>query len=136
MSPEVSGNSSGLQPLSSAGPRSAWEHSYAFDVKSAEPTVWVYFRFRPPPATLDKLLEPSERQFVSSSVAEGVGTTPLQGSCGGQVGEKDLAPFLAQGRGGAVFADALEVRCLRGGVLVIESLLFFWIVSSKSHAIF
>lgn len=125
MSPEVSGNSSGLQPLSAAGPRSAWEHSFAFDVKSAEPTVWVYFRFRPPPATLDKLLEASERQFVSSSVAEGVGTTPLQGSCGGQVGEKDLAPFLAQGRGAAVFADALEVRCLRGGVLVIESLLFF-----------
>lgn len=98
----------------------------------AEPTVWVYFRFHPPRGTLDKLLEPSERQFVSSSVAAGVGTTPLQGSCGGQVGEKDLAPFLAQGRGGAVFADALEMRCLCGGVLVTESLLFFGLWALKA----
>lgn len=90
--------------------------------------------------TSDKLSKLPQCQFISSSVEESVGTTPLQGSCGGQVDEKHLAPFLAEGSGGAVFAEALEVRCLNGGVLVAESLLlfffFFWTVGSERHAVF
>ena len=59
--------------------------------------------FRSPiPVTLNKLLKLSERQFVSSSAEESVGSSPWQCVCGDQLLGKFFTPFLVyrvRGRG-------------------------------------
>lgn len=83
--------------------------------------------------TLDKVLNLSDHQFISSSAEESVSTDSMQGTCGDQFDATHLSPFPAQDRGGALHAEDLsgEVykrRCFRH----TESLLYFGMWALKT----